>query len=456
MTALMAILTLAAALISSTYAGCITQVMDDLHVSEEVATLGIALYVLGFAVGPILWAPLGEICGRQIILFVTYGAFSAFNAASAAAQNIQTLIIVRFFAGAFASSALTNTGAVIADMYTANERGLAMGLFAAAPFMGPVMGPIIGGFLGQSRGWRWVEGLTAIFSGALWILAAVYVPETYAPLLLQKRAKQLSKITGQVFKSKLQISKEETTAKEELKKAMTRPWALLFSEPIVLLLSTYMAIVYGILYMFFGAMPVVYQEMRGWNEGQGGLAFLGIALGMILAVLFSIPVNNRYLRAAQQDEENGGSGSLPPEARLMPSMIGGICIPVGLTWFAWTNYPSIHCLASISAGIPFGFGTVLVFISIKNYLVDSYSIFAASALAATVVMRSAFGAAFTLFTTYMYHGLGIHWASMIPAFLALVCAPLPFMFHRWGRQIRARCKYSAAAEELTREMAERS
>lgn len=116
MTALIAILTLAAALISSIYAGCITQVMDDLHVSEEVATLGIALYVLEFAVGPILWTPLGEICGLQIILFVTYGAFSAFNAASAAAQNIQTLIIVQFFAGAFASSALANTGTVIADM----------------------------------------------------------------------------------------------------------------------------------------------------------------------------------------------------------------------------------------------------------------------------------------------------------------------------------------------------
>lgn len=82
-----------------------------------------------------------------------------------------------------------------------------------------------------------------------------------------------------------------------------------------------------------------------------------------------------------------------------------------------------------------------------NYLIDSYTIYAASVLAANSVLRSAFGAIFPLFTTYMYNDLGIHWASSIPAFLALACVPFPFLFYTYGSRVRKACKYSREAEE---------
>ncbi|KAK4062502.1 uncharacterized protein Triagg1_9988 [Trichoderma aggressivum f. europaeum] len=454
-TIIMAMLTLAASFVSSTYSGCRKEIMSDLNASEEVFALGLSLYVLGFALGPLFWAPLGELYGRQIIFFITYGAFTGFNAGSAGAQHIYSLVILRFFAGAFAASALTNPGGVIADMFDATHRGLAMALFAAGPFMGPVLGPIVGGFLGETHGWRWASGLTAIFSGALWIITAVFVPETHAPFLLRKRAQQLSKLTGHSYRSKLEADKSEKSAWSELAVSLTRPWALLFHEPIVLLLSLYMSITYGTLYMFFGVVPIVFQQYRGWGEGQGGLAFIGIVVGVVLAVLSSILYQRRYRRMVQKVKASGGTGSLPPEARLPMGMIGAIAMPIGLTWFAWTNYPDIHWMASISACVPFGFGMVLVFTSISAYLVDTYMAFAASALAANVVMRSAFAAAFPLFTGYMYAGLGIHWASMIPAFLTLACAPLPFLFYKWGDRIRARGKYAAAAQDFRKRMEEK-
>jgi hypothetical protein len=124
-------------------------------------------------------------------------------------------------------------------------------------------------------------------------------------------------------------------------------------------------------------------------------------------------------------------------------MLGGIAVPVGLFWFAWTNSPSIHWIVSILAGVPFGFGMVLIFLGMMNYLIDAYTIFAASVLAANAVLRSLFGAAFPLFTTQMYHNLGIHWASTIPAFLALICVPMPFLFYKFGPQIREKCKFAA-------------
>ena len=134
-----AVATLAVAFVSSAYTGGIEQIIEQFHVSEEVVTLGVSLFVLGFAIGPLLWAPLSELYGRQALYTITYGALTAFNAGAAGSQNIWTLIILRFFAGSFGSSPLTNAGGVIADMFPAKERGLALSIFATAPFMGPVL-----------------------------------------------------------------------------------------------------------------------------------------------------------------------------------------------------------------------------------------------------------------------------------------------------------------------------
>ncbi|KAF2223014.1 major facilitator superfamily domain-containing protein [Elsinoe ampelina] len=446
-TAIVAVATLAVAFVSSAYSGGARQIIQQFEISQEVSVLGVSLFVLGFAIGPLLWAPLSEMFGRQVLFFTTYAGLTAFNAGAAGSQNIESLLIQRFFAGAIGSSPLTNAGGVLADMFSANERGVAMSLFAAAPFMGPVIGPIVGGFVGQTVGWRWVQGVMAIFTGVLWLVGGMTVPETYPPVLLRKRAAALSRKTGQIYKSESDAQQGPVSLGHVFGTALSRPWILLFKEPIVLLLTIYMAIIYGVLYMLFSAFPIVYQQQRGWSQGIGGLAFLGVAVGMVFAVAYSIWDNKRYVRI-----NHAHNGFAPPEARLPPTMIGAISVVIGLFWFAWTNSPSVHYMASISAGVPFGFGMVLVFLSIMNYLIDSYVIFAASVLAANSVLRSLFGAAFPLFTTQMYSALGIHWAASIPAFLALACVPFPFLFYKYGASIREKCTYAAQAMEFMKRL----
>ena len=212
-----------------------------------------------------------------------------------------------------------------------------------------------------------------------------------------------------------------------------------------------MAIVYGTLYMMFAAFPIVFQQNRGWSEGIGGLAFLGVAVGMLAAVIYTIPDNERYNRAADAAIAKGAHGA-PPEARLSPAMLGSVFLPIGFFVFAWTNYPRIRWIVCVIFTAPFGFGMVLLFLSIMNYLIDAYTIYAASVLAANSVLRSLFGAAFPLFATSMYNNLGIHWASTIPAFLALMCVPFPFLFYRYGPAVRKRCKFAREAEEALAEM----
>ena len=126
----------------------------------------------------------------------------------------------------------------------------------------------------------------AIFTGILWIVGGACIPETYPPVLLHKRAARLSYLTGKVYKSKLDLGpKKRPTLGEAFKTALSRPWVLLFREPIVMILSIYIAIIYGTLYMLFAAFPIVYQQGRGWSEGIGGLSFLGVAVGMIIATV---------------------------------------------------------------------------------------------------------------------------------------------------------------------------
>jgi len=328
-TLVMAFATLAVAFVSSAYSGGIVEITKSFGVSEELATGGISLFVLGFAIGPLLWAPLSELYGRQILFFITYAVLTIFNAAGAGAPTIQSFLVFRFLAGSFGSSPLTNAGGVIADMFPAKERGLAMSVFAAAPFLGPTIGPIVGGFVGQSVGWRWIEGVMAIFTGILWIVGSLLIPETYAPVLLRRRAEKLSQMTGKVYKSKPEIENGTKTPSDLFKTALSRPWILLFREPIVFLLSVYMAIVYGTLYMMFGAFPIVFEEKRGWSQGIGALSFCGVAVGMMFAVAYSLWDNKRYDRISDESD-----GNAVPEARLPPGMVGAVFLPIGLFWFA--------------------------------------------------------------------------------------------------------------------------
>jgi multidrug resistance protein len=259
----MAFATLAVAFVSSAYSGGIREILMEFKASQEFGTLGISLFVLGFAIGPLLWAPLSEIYCRRILFIGTYAVLTIFNAGAAGANNMGALIAMRLVAGLVGSSPFTNAGGVIADMFDADERGLATSLFASAPFLGPGIGPIIGGFVGQTIGWRWIEGIMAIFTGALTIIGGLLVPDTYAPVLLRKRATALSKRTGKHYISILDKKKGPVSPKKSFETALIRPWILLFREPIILLISVYMAIIYGTLYMLFGAFPIVFQQVRG-------------------------------------------------------------------------------------------------------------------------------------------------------------------------------------------------
>ncbi|KAH6886879.1 putative MFS multidrug transporter [Thelonectria olida] len=427
---------------SSAYSVSSDDLIREFQVGPQVFVLGVSLFVIGFAIGPAVWAPL--LYGREILWITSHIAMVAFIGGSAGSRNMPTLLVLRFFAGTFGGSPLVNSGGVIADLFPPAQRGLAMTVYCVAPFLGPILGPVVGGFVSENIGWRWVQGLCCICIGAIGILGVIFVPETYGPVLLAKRASRLSRTNGKIYISLLDKSQGKKKPSEVFKRALVRPWVLLFWEPIVLVASLYMAIIYGTVYMFMSAMPIVFNQGRGWSVGIGGLAFTGVAVGIILGLVYAIWDNNgRYMRLLLSETATA-------ESRLPPATIGAVALPIGMFAFAWTNYPGIHWSASITLSAPFGIGCVLVILPVVNYLIDSYTIYAASVLAAAAIFRSIVGAVFPLFTKQMYDTLGIHWASSVPAFLTLACVPFPFAMYRYGDALRRRCKYAFEAAEMLR------
>lgn len=304
-----------------------------------------------------------------------------------------------------------------------------------------LVGPLVGGFLSDAAGWRWLYWIQLIASFVVWILITFTIPETYAPTILARRAKKLRKETSDpnhVTEQDLDTRPFST----RLSVFMIRPVQLLFRELIVFLISLYMSVLYGLLYMFFVAYPIIFQKRKGYSAGITGLMFIPLAVGVVAAALCAPFVNNHYIKMSRKH-----NGKPPAEIRLIPMMLSCWFIPMGLFIFAWTSYKRLTWVGPCLAGFPVGFGFIFLYNSANNYLVDSYQHQAASALAAKTFIRSFWGAAVVLFTEQMYDRLGDQWASSLLGFLGLACCAIPFGFWFYGARIRASSKYAFGGDE---------
>ncbi|KAI2634388.1 MFS general substrate transporter [Hypomontagnella submonticulosa] len=430
--------TMTSAFASSIFSAATPYVAREFGVSSEVGLLGVSLFVVGFATGPTFWAPLSELKGRRLPLVIAMFGFSVFSVACAVAKDLQTLLICRFFAGFFGACPLAVVAAVFSDMFNNATRGVAITLFSMAVFTGPLLAPFVGGFIVQSYlGWRWTMYIVSIMGWVAFGLDLIFLGETYPPVILIEKAAELRRRTKNwgIHAKQEEIEVDFT---ELVQKNFTRPMRLLFGEPIVTLLSIYMAFIYGLLYLFLTAYPFVFQGVHGFNAGQSGLAFFGMIIGQLCAgitVLLDQPSYQRKLAA--------NNGIPIPEWRLPIVIAGGVAFTGGIFWFGWSGYRAdVHWIVPAASGILTGFGLMAIFLQALNYLVDAYLMFAASAIAGNTFLRSLCGAGFPLFSTYMFNGLGIQWASTLLGCVAALLVPIPVIFYLYGHKIRAKSRFA--------------
>lgn len=430
----------AVAMSSAIFAEGSEQIMEKYHVGSTVATLGTSLYVFGFASGPVVWGPLSELYGRKFVLVPSLFGFICFSFAVATAKDIQTIMLCRFFAGFVGGAPLVVAPASLADIFSAVSRGRAMTNFAMVLFGAPMLAPILGGFIVKNPrlGWRWCSYFSGLV-GVVSLTAVVFLlDESHHGLILVRKAEVLRRRT----KNWGIHAPHETVSlslKEICEKNITRPLVMLFTEPILFLITLYNAFIYGLLYLFLTAVPMIFIGGYGFSQGVGELPYIAMLIGVILGGLLSLWLDKRYARVIKAND-----GKIIPEERLPPMMIGGFIFAGGLFWLGWAgSFPDkVHWIVPTLGTVPIGMGLILIFLPCLNYIIDCYLLFAASALAGNAFLRSAFGAVFPLFARQMFTKMKIQYAATLLGCVAVVLIPVPFMFYKFGKAIRIKSKYA--------------
>ncbi|KAK4105190.1 MFS general substrate transporter [Parathielavia hyrcaniae] len=427
---------------SASYTSTYGQMNDEFGTSRLVATLGLSTFVLGIALGP-FWSPLAEFYGRRPIYLASFAGFIVWIIPSAVATNIETMIIARFFQGLAGSAFLSVSGGTVGDLFTRDTMLMPMAIFALAPFVGPSTGPLVGGLINTYTNWRWTHYVLIIWAFLLLVSIALLVPETYHPVLLQKKAQRIRKATGD-DRWRAPIEKTTKSVSQTVAYSLLRPFQILVFEPMVLVLNVYTAMLLGLLYLFFGAFPLIFRTNYGFNLWQVGLTFMGLLVSMIVAGL-STPFWTK-LRHDLVEKRRKETGVLKdePEDQLPPVIFAAPLITGGLFWFGFTTYPWVHWIVPIIGSGVFGLGMSLAFTGIFTFLVDAYPRYAASALASNALVRCSFAAIFPLFGIQMYEGLGFQWATGLLAFVTLALLPFPYIFFRYGKKIRAKSRFATS------------
>ncbi|RSL92249.1 hypothetical protein CEP52_013917 [Fusarium oligoseptatum] len=379
---LLSTLTFITPLASSIFAPGVPKLMVDFkETNQELGSFVVSVYVLGFAFGPMLMAPLSEVYGRTIVYHVC---------------NI---------------------------LFLQEKRAVAMSAFSIGPLIGPILGPVVGGVLVDNKGWRWVFWVVTIIGGFLAVTMILTMRETYAPVILKRKTQRLIKETGNLnLRSKLDTG------------PLSDPRSFSSSLPSAPYSPFYLMIVYGYLYLLFTSVPFIFQNAYGFSASTVGLVYLGLGVGSFVGLFwFSFDTNKQLqkMKAQQQDHKD-----VKPEVRLKLLPVGTLLLPIGFFIYGWTAEYETHWMAPIIGLAVIGTGNLICFMAVSMYLVDAYNLYAASALAANTVMRSIAGATLPLCALKMYDTLGLGWGNSLLAFIAIALLPIPVLIKRYGEKLR--------------------
>ncbi|KAI0145322.1 major facilitator superfamily domain-containing protein [Xylariaceae sp. FL1272] len=445
-TLLVCLVALVATIASSIDSVVITKAAAELGVASIVESLATALFLVGFGAGALLASPLSELVGRFPVYIVSLVILAGWTVGSALSPNIASQLIFRFLMGLSASPPLTVAGGSISDMWSPLERTFAFPIYAVPGFGGAVLGPVIGTWVGHQEGatWRWVEWTVLILVALSFFALLLLKRETFPPRILHIKAAAFRSITGDPrFKTSTEAA-DSSSVRAVLKRNFMRPF-LLCLEPIVVCFTLYLSIAYIILFTFLDGYTDIFAKVYDIDENLSNTIFVGIVVGIFISAPL-VPLS--YFRTAEQLKRDGDDGSgakLDRESRLIFAMIGAPFLPIALFWMGWTDFAWISIWSPIAASALIGFSIICIFMSANLYIIDSYEMYAASALTFNALIRYFAAGGFTVVGIPLYSNLGTHYTLTLLGVISSLVVPIPYALYRWGPAIRARSSWAFSA-----------
>ncbi len=454
--------TIVTAYTAGSYSSSSSQMSQYWGVSEVAILVGITTFTTGFAIAPMVLAPFSELNGRKPVFVATGILFVVCQLCCAVTRSYPGMLVARFFVGVGGSTFSTMVGGVVADIYHTQDRNTPMALFSGAALLGTGLGPMCSGFIAQHISWRWVFYVQVITCGFLILLVIVFFKETRGSVLLSRRAALLNrwyearenaglvgfqmpisedgmKKESQRLRWKVKSDEERESLAKMIGVSIYRPFHMLFTEPVVFFFSLWVAFSWAVLYLTFSSIPLVFSTNHHFNIEQSGAVFAAMCIGAILSTILSI--------YQEKIARHYGKMSSTPEGRLYFSCIESALMPIGLFWFGWTSFPSIHWIVPTLAVGCATTGIFSIYLAVFNYLADTYHRYASSALAAQSFCRNMLGGVFPLVTSAMFHRMTFAGASSFLGGLGAVLTIVPWVLVFYGPRIRARSKFASEIME---------
>ncbi|GLB02649.1 hypothetical protein AtubIFM57258_006106 [Aspergillus tubingensis] len=408
-------------------------------VTQTVSALGLALYVLGYGMGPMIWSPMSEVpsVGRNPPYVISVTIFLILAIPTALVNNVPGFLVLRYLQGFFGSPGLATGGASLADVTSIPNLPYGLYIWGACSIAGPAIAPTISGFSVPVKGWHW-SMWEILWAAALCFVALLFLPETSAPAILHLRAKRLRQLTGNTaIRSRSEIESQNASPMQVAYDALVIPWKVNALDPSVLFTTVYIGLVYAIFYSYFEVLPLVYLDIYHMSLGELGLIFLGCVIGTLLTLPFyyafvHISLNKAFRR-----------GQFPhPEHRLIPAIVGSVFIPVGLFLFAWTSRASIHWIVPTIGLVIEVSGMTLVLQCIFSYLSVAYPKYSASLFAINDLARASLAFAAILWSGPLYARLGVARGTTLLAGLTVGCIVGVLVLYWFGPALRSRSRFA--------------
>ncbi|KAL9091756.1 MAG: hypothetical protein Q9159_001271 [Coniocarpon cinnabarinum] len=306
-------------MVSTMMAPAINTIATDLNMSNTESTMALSVYLLATAFGPLIIGPLSEVYGRKPIIHITNVWFLVFNLICGFAHSKGLLIAARLLAGFGASAVFSLSYGVLGDVWTPEQRGHSLSLFLLIPLLGAAVGPIVGGFIVDYTTWRWMFWATTILQGVCELCSLPLIRETYAPLLLRRRAQKLRETCDDSrYHAEIEDNDAGHSTSATLRHSLSRPLRLLLFHPTIQLQALLGGLNYGLLYFALASFSTLYVSAYHESISISGLHYIAICAGELLGAQLCGPLMDYTYRALKA--RRGGTAS--PELRvplLLPS-----------------------------------------------------------------------------------------------------------------------------------------
>jgi multidrug resistance protein len=420
-------------MVSTIMAPALTTISNDLNMSATEAAMALSVYLLATAFGPLVIGPLSEVYGRKRVLHASNVWFLVWNIVCGFAKTKEVLIGSRFMAGFGASSIYALAGGVLGDIWRPEERGRSLAIYQLIPLIGAAVGPIIGGFMAGRASWRWMFWSTSIFQGVMIFVSFTVFRETYAPVILKRKAEGLRHNTGDArYYTLHERMTEQKSLLSILLQALTRPMRLLLFHPLVQIVCVLQAFEYGLLYIVLSSFADMWVQHYRFDVELSGLHYIAIVMGEVLGSQVCGRFMD-YYRRRQQARMSSDGNEVAPEHRLKLAFPGLLMWPLGLVLYGWTAQYRVHW-SVVDLGVALTcFGMQLGGMPISAYVIEAYGEHTSSAIAATQFPRSLAAFLFPLFAPKMYQTLGY---TVIALVGTPICALVALSLWRFGKGLR--------------------